>query len=232
MPGPDDPARLEAPAREDDLYHSRGEEVLPTRPLLTGDVLADVEIPGLDDGRGLAIVLTHPCSMRSDGVHLQDRIFVARVVEHAIVPASQWNGHYPKMPLQGLIDGASYAALFDSAGLVRSELFVEIERVACLSEFGVNLLQQRLIFHLTRFVAPTFKLHESCVGVFREIELHEEWAEFFSGGSQTSNEVDAAFHEWLREGPTDGTSRQGRLRDDQQAAAVRREMRAHLAELP
>lgn len=66
MPGPDDPARLEAPAREDDLYHSRGEEVLPTRPLLTGDVLADVEIPGLDDGRGLAIVLTHPCSDRRD----------------------------------------------------------------------------------------------------------------------------------------------------------------------
>ncbi len=231
MPEPDDPALLEAPATEDDLYHSRGEEVLPTRPLLTGDVLADVEIPGLDDGRDLAIVLTHPCSMRRDGVHLQDRIFVARVVEHAVVPASQWNGHYAKMPLSGLINGASYAALFDSAGLVRSEFLIETERVACLSEFGVNLLQQRLIFHLTRFVAPTFKLHESCVGVFREIELHDEWAEFFSGRSQTPTEVGAAFHEWLREAPAGGTSRQVRLGDDQQVAAVRREMRAHLAKL-
>lgn len=83
--------------------------------------------------------------------------------------------------------------------------------------------------HSDYWIAP--EQREYIQGVFREIELRDEWAEFFSGRSQTPTEVDAAFHAWLREAPAGGTSRQVRLRDDQQVAAVRQEMRAYLAEL-
>lgn len=57
---------------------------------MTGDILQGVEIPGLDDGLGAVAVLTHPCSMRTDGVDLQERIFVARVEPCNPIPLAEW----------------------------------------------------------------------------------------------------------------------------------------------
>lgn len=220
---------LESPATEDGLYHSRGPDVLETRPLLTGDVFRDIDVPGLDDGPGLAIVVTHPCSMRKDGVALIDRILVARIEDHQPIPLDHWpKGYFKLMPLPGLLGQGAHAALFNSIGLVRSGELEARERVACLSESGINLLQQRLIFHLTRFVAPTFRLHESCVTVFREVELHDEWAEDLAGTAPLA-QIAAAFHTWLRgKGDGEGLSRQERLADEQQVVAVRQEMRGHI----
>ena len=39
-----------------DLYLARGDEVNPLRPLFTGDVVADVAVPGVQDG-GMAMVV-------------------------------------------------------------------------------------------------------------------------------------------------------------------------------
>lgn len=223
---------LEAPEAEELLYHSRGSEVVPTRPILTGDVFSDVEIPGIDDDAALAIVLTHPCAMRKDGVRLADRIFVARVGPHHTVPLHKWGtSEFKVMPLPELLPGeVPHAARFSDAGMVQSNALRLDARLACLSQSGINLLQQRLIWHLTRFAAPTFRLHEACIGVFREVELHDEWAEELVEAGHRQEDVDEEFHNWIRDAPEGGSPRQIRLLDDQQVVAVRREMRSALEE--
>lgn len=49
---------------------------------MQGDAFGGVEIPGLDDGPGLAMVLTHACSMRQ-GPQLRPRLLLGRVKLHA-----------------------------------------------------------------------------------------------------------------------------------------------------
>lgn len=86
---------LESPASPEHLYLAASSDEVPTaRPVMTGDVFPDVIVPGVDDA-GLAIVLTHPCSMRSDGVHLAARLLMARVATSAAIPLERWRtGHF------------------------------------------------------------------------------------------------------------------------------------------
>ncbi len=60
-------AELESPESAEELYRYRGRDVVLARPIFQGDVFEHVEIPGLDDGPGLAMVMTHPCTMRGKG---------------------------------------------------------------------------------------------------------------------------------------------------------------------
>ena len=70
---------LECPASASDLYLAASpDEVEATRPFMTGDVFSGVLVPGLESS-GLAVVLTHPCSMRVDGVELAKRLHMAPV---------------------------------------------------------------------------------------------------------------------------------------------------------
>ncbi len=69
---------LQAPGSEEELCIAAiAEDVEPRRPVMTGDVFDDVSIPGLDDGTGLAIVLTHPCSMRQSD-NLVERLLIEK----------------------------------------------------------------------------------------------------------------------------------------------------------
>src|SRR4051794_36893210 len=98
------PDLLEAPTSSSDLYLARGAEVNVDRPLLQGDVFADIEIPGVDDGPGVAAIITHSCAMRTDGVHLVDRLLVARVELAPDVPFARWvDGHFKILPLPELL---------------------------------------------------------------------------------------------------------------------------------
>ena len=68
------PDTLECPDAAEHLYLAASPDEVPiARPVMTGDVFTDIAVPGLD-GTGLAIVLTHPCSMRVDGVNLAPRL--------------------------------------------------------------------------------------------------------------------------------------------------------------
>lgn len=224
------PATLEAPSTAEELYYAIGDEAPASRPLLTGDVLTDVEIPGLNDGSGSAIILTHPCAMRRDGVVLADRIFVARVRPYQAIPLNRWtDSHFKVMPIpapHGPLQG-DFAGFFNEASLVHGDALDIAKRIICLSESGINLLQQRLVYHLTRFVVPTVRLHQVSVQVFREVELQEEWVVAATEAGADIVKAQRAFHEWLRSSDAEGQpTRQSRLHDQQQAAAVRREMRA------
>lgn len=227
-----EPIELEAPPSADALYLYRADEVVSERPVQTGDVFDGVEIPGLDDGPGIAVVLNHPCSMRSNGVDLVERLQLARVTAYQEVPLNAWQRHHQRvMPLPDLIDGAHYAVQYSDFGLVRSGTLDLNRRVACMDPLGINLLQQRFIWYVSRFFAPTSKLHQSCVGAFVEIDLMEEWNAGWAAAGLPNAEAGEAFHKWIRDDDGSGRTRQQSLAEEQQRAPLRRSMRAHLREL-
>jgi len=216
---------LESPSSADELYlAASADEVEAARPVMTGDVFSEVEIPGTD-GIGLGIVLTHPCSMRVDGVNLADRLLMARVATSTDVPLKKWaTGHFKVMPLPGLL-GAHHSASFDEIGLVGSGVLAASERVACLTPFGINLLQQRFVWHLTRFLAPTHLLGEAAEAVFEEADLCEEWVASSIEAGTDSGEAAKSFHDWIRGTDESGAVRQALLAEPQRRAGLRREMR-------
>jgi len=162
----------------DQLYSARREEINPLRPLFTGDVFEDVEIPGVQAG-GMAIVVAHPCSMRGREARLEPGILTAAMTAGGSVGKSAWaKGHFGLMPLPDLVEpGRLCVAELDDIGKASTQRLLESPRIACLSPYGVNLLQQRFIWRLTRFEVPTHKLHEASVHVFEEADLLEEWCD-------------------------------------------------------
>lgn len=219
---------LEIPDAVEHLYLAASQDEVPgARPLMTGDILADIAVPGLDD-TGLAIVLTHPCSMRVDGVKLASRLLMARVAPTSPIPLPAWrNGHFKVTPLPGLL-GTHHSARFDEIGLVETGSLAERTRVACMTPHGVHLLQQRFIWYLTRFLAPTYRLAEVTEAVFEEADLQEEWVD--QSVSRGNDPLSAAetFHEWIRLPDSSGVPRQDQLRQADLRAGVRRQMRTHL----
>lgn len=216
---------LECPDSASDLYLAASpDEVEAARLILTGDVFSGLTIPGLD-GSGLAIVLTHPCSMRADGVKLAKRVLMARVSPSEEVPTSKWQtGHFKVMPLPELL-GKHYSARFEEMGLVESATLLTAERVACMSPYGVNLLQQRFIWYLTRLLVPTYRLGEATVAVFEEADLQEEWVVAATERGEDVANAARAFHEWVRSTDDSGVSRQKQIEDPQRRAGLRRQMR-------
>ena len=220
---------LEAPASSSELYLAQGDDVPAGRPLLTGDIVQGIEIPGLA-GSGDAAVLTHPCSMRKDGVELADRLLVARVRKSSEIPLSRWKaGHFRVMPLPDLYgEGTHAAAFFEEIGLVDSMAVEGARRIACLSRRGINLLQQRFVWYLTRFAVPTHRLHEVTAAVLEEADLAEEWATAFLARGYSLQEAMQEFHKWIRAEDASGAKRQDRLRNPQELPAVRRSLREEL----
>lgn len=219
---------LECPDAAEHLYLAASQDEVPTaRPLMTGDVFTSIAVPGLDS-TGLAIVLTHPCSMRVDGVRLAPRLMMARVAPTSPIPLPDWrSGHFKVMPLPELL-GTHHSARFDEIGLVESGSLEEGMRVACMTPYGVHLLQQRFIWHLTRFLAPTHRLAEVTEAVFEEADLQEEWVERSASRGNDPQSAAEAFHEWIRSPDSSGVPRQNQLRQADLRAGVRRQMRTHL----
>lgn len=220
---------LESPGSADDIYLAASpDEVQAARPIMTGDIFESVAVPGLP-APGMAIVLTHPCSMRSDGVQLADRLLLGRVREAAQIPLEKWtSGHYRVMPLPGLL-GRHFVASFDEIGLVASNEILNARRLACLTPYGANLLQQRLVWYLTRFVAPTTRLAEATSAVFEEADLCEEWVASRMKMGDPPEAAAISFHDWIRGQDVSGVSRQALLAEPQRRAGVRRDMRRQLS---
>jgi hypothetical protein len=168
--------------------------------------------------------------MRVNGVGLADRLLMARVTATAEIPLHKWaTGFFRVMPLPDL-NGGSYAARLDEIGLVVSTAVQSAERLACMTPLGINLLQQRFIAYLTRFVVPTFRLNEACAAVFDEADLCEEWALVAVAAGVSLDQAAAAFHNWIRSADSSGITRQEQLAQPQRRAGVRRDMRRHLTE--
>jgi hypothetical protein len=95
-------------------------------------------------------------------------------------------------------------------------------------QYGVNLLQQRLIWRLTRFEVPTHTLQGVSAHVYEEADLLEEWTDELCRRGVTPGQAAAEFEEFLRADRDDGRTLQDRLRDPQSSASVRTACRAEL----
>ncbi len=102
------------------------------------------------------------------------------------------------------------------------------ERIACLSAFGVNMLQQRLTCHLTRADVPTADFNTAFSHTFDEADLLEEWADTLVDAGWTQPAAAAEFETLMRDGEP---SLQARLLDAQQRSPVRRACRQKATEL-
>ncbi|MDQ7906893.1 hypothetical protein RB614_20480 [Phytohabitans sp. ZYX-F-186] len=219
---------------------------------MTGDVFEDVDIPGVEatdgDEARLAMVVSHPCSMR-DGYKLREALQALRVIKYAAIELSGWKGHYDVMPLPNLYERGSddemvnpedsYAAVFELRGRVETSAMHLDKRIACLSEEGVAYLHQRMNFSDTRFPPRTGDLVAACAGPFSEAELAEQWNQTYDLSDLDEPKRDEVlataakeFDELLsqqREGQAEGRKKNMyRLRDDlssqRKAPGARREI--------
>lgn len=174
-------ALLASPDDPDDLWQAVGDEVPAHRMLMQGDVVLTDEGP--------LLVVTHACSMRR-GAELHDTQMAAPIEDH---PVPKWDGSYDWMPAPG----APVPDVDNPAGLLRvlrsvdTSLLVSGERVAVMSNLGIQLLQQRLAHHLTRVAIETAELAEHCAPILSEAELHEDWLGALGADSEQQ------FHEFL-----------------------------------
>jgi hypothetical protein len=164
--------------------------------------------------------------MRGKGAALSASILMCAVGKHEAVPPDRWaGGYYNRMPLPSLevsAMGGFAVGWLDKLGLADTTSVLISERLACLSPVGVNILQQRLVAHLTRADIPTSRFWEAFGHTFEEADLLEEWIEELDG-SESRDQVEAAFEHWIR-----SEDRQARLRDPQQRSSVRSAMRSEL----
>ena len=144
----------------DDLYRARGEDVNPNRPLFTGDILRDAAIPGCQDG-GMAIIIAHPCSFRVGDGELASERSPRRPRSPKQGPGAWARGVFDQMPLPDLDGPGFWAADLDLIGRAHTDTLLRSERIACLSEIGINMLQQRQTCHMTRVRIPTHQFSQA-----------------------------------------------------------------------
>jgi hypothetical protein len=210
------------------LYRARGPEVSPHRPLFTGDVLRDVSIPGLP-GPGMAVVVAHPCSFRGRGGRLNERVLVARVNRVNREGPFAWpTRFFDRMPLPDVDGEGHWAGFLEEIGLASSEEVIGAQRLACLSDFGINMLQQRLTCHFTRAKVPTHVFNEAFSHTYEEAELLEDWTSTLCEGGFDKGDADISFDQFMGDGTP---SRRKRLEDPQQRSAIRRDCRQQAATL-
>lgn len=204
MPG----TGLAAPASSGELYRAYGSEIPIARPLLTGDVLTDISIDA-ENHDGTVIIVAHPCSIPGARGRLLARIVVAPIRRYQAVPFEQWPlGHFKVMPLPRMLgetDETWRAAYLLELTAVRSERLDRGRRILALKDRGIHVLQQRLVYSLTRVEVGLEKLHEQTAHVLLEAELEEEWVdELVAEAERDQLELESeAFTQFMDDGHRD-----------------------------
>lgn len=221
---------LESFDEPNELYRARLAEVNPRRPLFTGDVLENIPIPGVQEN-GMGIIVAHACSMRGRNARLEPAILAVAVRPHA--GHTRWaEGHFDKMPLPELReDGQLHVAMLDEIGRTPTDEIRRSTRLACLSVRGINLLQHRLIFHLTRFAVPTHQLYEASAHTIEEADILEDWCDTLCEGGWSEEAAAAELEQFLRQDRGSGRNHQDDLKLPQLRASVRSACRAEARRL-
>ena len=157
---------LAAPDNPEDLWHARTpQEVASTRMLMQGDIIVLGSEP--------VCVVAHACSMRR-GAQLHATQTVAPIRDHEV---NDWTGNYDWMPLPGapVPEIANPAANLRKLRNESTDSLQSANRIAVMSEIGVQLLQQRMAFHVTRVAIDLETLGEQTAPILMEANLHEEW---------------------------------------------------------
>jgi hypothetical protein len=200
------------------LYIARGAEVNANRPLFTGDVFRDIIIPGLP--AGLAMIVAHPCTFRRGAGELRERVLASVVGPMQREGPNAWaRGLFDRMPLPDLDGNGMWAARFGDIGQAAISDLLAAERVACLSEIGINMLQQRLTCYFTRVEIPTQEFHRAFSHTLEEADLLEEWTDTLTINGWTQVGAAAEFESFIRSG--DAPTLQDQLLDPQRRSHVR-----------
>ncbi len=163
----------------DELYDYR--VLVPAwLPYQQGDVFSEVAMPG--QGAGLAMLFLHPCTMRQ-GTRIRDRLTVVRVAPESprkvLDDAGHWAGRNKVMPLPDLLaDRAStHVADFMEIATVTADELPRASRVAQLSLRGRLQMQQRIVFHLTRYAPHLDDLERATESVELEAQQQADWVQ-------------------------------------------------------
>jgi hypothetical protein len=192
---------------DDDEILDADPDALRFNAVMTGDVFVDVAAAGCSAPVAV-MVAGHPCTIRGRDGALQPRIACVRVVAFQSVPYRRWpTGFFNHFPLPAIAGVDTQAAdLQEWLTVEDSELHRERRRLT-LTEWGVIVMQQRLIHSLTRFVAPTSALEEAARPVLREAELERDWVEGLHGTAALEQRI-ADFSAFMGD-----ADRRARLRD-------------------
>lgn len=205
----------------------------PYRPILQGDVFTEVEIGGLGVQDAI-IIVSHPCTMRA-GVALKPRLQAAKVRQDSqLVDLDEWpTGHFRSMLLPGLDPDSAdhFSAALSEVGIVHSSDLRLDRRKACLSELGIYLLQQRMVFCQTRALIGLDTLAGASQHVLEEAELLEEWIEGLvsedgQGLTQAITSAAEEFDTFLSEPAA--ASLRSKLELSRECAGVRRAVRTEI----
>lgn len=217
----------EAPEDAAGLYEARG-DVPWARPIMQGDVFTNVELPGFD-GKHDVMITQHPCSMRQ-GAALRERLSVALAHGSGTINKKDWQGHASEMLLPD-VDGAGSDARVDfrEAGVVPSAALTRAARTVALSNYGVHVLQQRLVFYQTRLTIDVPTLSETFDPIGTETELQWEWVEAALAAAPEGDDAagivadaEMSFTAYLDENDRE---RRTRLQESVYRADVRRQVR-------
>jgi hypothetical protein len=160
------------------------------------------------------------------------------IVAYQEVPLEQWTtgGHARVFSLpESQLLSSSCAARFDEVGMVESIELTPERRRLCLSERGILLLLQRLVYSLSR-ADIAIEVFDMAVGhVLAEAELLQEWNEtLIPSRTEPADALvpaltteAAAFDEFMEKETGAGTLR-SLLRDPYQRPSVRRAVRAEI----
>jgi hypothetical protein len=223
---------LEIPQTAEQLYRARGHgEISPHRPLLQGDVFVDTPIPGVDEDSALAIITTHACDMRgNDGVSLASAFHVARVSQRQDAPHLRgWFKYFPsEMPLPDLRGAGNghFTAHLEFVGRTRTEDLGA--RIACLDNYGITILQQRLAHKATRVVISKDTFMQQSAAIFEEADLLEEWIEASHAAGHPRGDAEREFHELIRANRGQEPPLQAQLRDAEKRSHVRQVVRLEI----
>ncbi|BCW77511.1 DUF863 family protein [Arthrobacter sp. NicSoilB11] len=244
--------QLEPLLPPDELFDYRegtGDGVPFWLPYSQGDVFDEVVMPGIEDNEpGLAMLFMHPCTMR-EGARLREAVTAVRVKFHQdrVLPRpGTWANRNKLMPLPDLsgTGGSTHVADFMLIGTVPSVSLDRARRVSQLSADGRLILQQRIIFHLTRHAPSIDILRQASHGLELELQSQTDWMEeaFKKGLVQSGEDVDQqeiAFDEYMS-GPLEPVnpdvqastkSRRSLLSSPREAPAVVRDVQRRIMSL-
>lgn len=167
---------------------------------------------------------------------MRDRITVIPVSEYSM-RSSDWTRRYRIMPLPELHGPGTANHMGDMIEFVTvsSANLTARNRVAALSDDGVLILQQRMVFTQTRLLLSLDRFHSQMAPTFIELELQEEWAEealaSVAEDGDSSAIIDEAvkqYQSWLDE---DSAGRRDALKNVREHSRIRREVRQHYMSL-
>jgi hypothetical protein len=196
---------------------------------MQGDIFADVPLPGFSESPHYAQIVMHPCNMRRGAV-LRDRLTVIPVQEYSM-RSSDWTKRFRIMPLPEMHGETSPNYMGDMTEFltVDSSNLTPEKRAATLSDEGVLILQQRMVFTQTRLLLSLDNFHHQMAPTFIELELQEEWVEEAlihsapdDDASVILNEAIKQYQAWLDEG-----GRRDAMKVVREHSRIRREARQH-----